>query len=121
MFLSYVCKCVCVCVCVVNVCYLLIINGISHQTHFVCHGSGLNCPHKLTERYLMSQDNTKIRIFDKYAYIFLKYRTRQIKAAVAIKISNLLTCFCSFELSCPILEKDTLIENLCIVLFCLIK
>ena len=25
--------------------------------------------------------------------------------------SNLLICFCSFALSCPILEKDNLIEN----------
>ena len=27
------------------------------------------------------------------------------KAAVSVKISNLLICFCSFDLSCPILEK----------------
>ena len=40
-------------------------------------------------------------------------------AAVAIKISNLLICFCSFDLSCPILEKDIFIEKLynIIVLF----
>ena len=37
------------------------------------------------------------------------------QVAVAIKISNLLTCFCSFDLSCPILEKEIVIENLYIV------
>ena len=36
--------------------------------------------------------------------------------AIAIKISNLLIYFCSFELSCPILEKDNFIEHLYIVL-----
>ena len=29
-----------------------------------------------------------------------------------IKINNLLICFCSFDLSCLILEKDNFIENL---------
>ena len=38
------------------------------------------------------------------------------QAAVAIKISNLLICFCRFDLSCPILEKDIFIENLYTVL-----
>ena len=37
-------------------------------------------------------------------------------AAIAIKISNLLICFCSFDFSCPILEKDSFVENLYIVL-----
>ena len=34
-------------------------------------------------------------------------------------ISNLLICFCSFDLSCPTLEKDNFIKNVlyCIVLF----
>ena len=36
------------------------------------------------------------------------------QAAVAVKISNLLNWFCSFDLSCPILEKDMYLY--CIVL-----
>ena len=39
----------------------------------------------------------------------------------SVKISNLFICFCSFDLPCPILEKDNFIENVCIVLSCLIK
>ena len=39
----------------------------------------------------------------------------------SVNISNLLICFCSFELSCPIFEKDNSIEDLYIVLSCLIK
>ena len=42
------------------------------------------------------------------------------RPGVAVKISNLLICFCSFDLSCLILEKSNFIENLYIVLFCLI-
>ena len=38
------------------------------------------------------------------------------QAAVAVKRSNLLICFCRFDLSCPTLEKDSFIENLYIVL-----
>ena len=30
-------------------------------------------------------------------------------------------CFCSFDLSCPLLEKDIFIENMYIILYCLIK
>ena len=41
--------------------------------------------------------------------------------AVAIKISNLLICFCSFDLSCPILKEGIFIENAYIVLSCPIK
>ena len=41
--------------------------------------------------------------------------------AVAARIRNLHICFCSFELSCPILEKDNFIENVFIALSCLIK
>ena len=40
---------------------------------------------------------------------------------VAINISNLLICLYSFELSCPILEKDNFIENLYSVLSYRIK
>ena len=43
------------------------------------------------------------------------------QAGSSVKISNLLFCFCSFSLSCAILEKDNFIENLCIVLSCFIK
>ena len=32
------------------------------------------------------------------------------QATVSLKISNLLICFCSFDLSCPVLEKDNCIE-----------
>ena len=48
--------------------------------------------------------------------LFIFYQT-----AVEVKISNLLICFCSFELSCPILEKDNFIECIYIVLSCFIK
>ena len=41
--------------------------------------------------------------------------------AVAIKISNLHICFYSFDLSCPILEKNIFIESVYIVLSCLNK
>ena len=34
---------------------------------------------------------------------------------ISIKISKLVTCFYSFDLSCPILEKDNFIEHLYIV------
>ena len=44
-----------------------------------------------------------------------------ILLAVAVKISNSLICFCSFDLSCPILENDSFIENVYILLSCLIK
>ena len=40
------------------------------------------------------------------------------QAAISVKICNLLICFCSFDLSCPILEKDNFINKFvyCIVL-----
>ena len=44
-------------------------------------------------------------------YMYLFYQ-----AAVAVKIGNVLIYFCTFDLSCPILEKDIFIENLYIVL-----
>ena len=43
------------------------------------------------------------------------------QAAVAIYISILLICFCSFDLCSPILEKDSFIETFYIVLSCPIK
>ena len=38
-----------------------------------------------------------------------------------IQLSNLLICFCSFDFSCRILENIFFIENVYIVLFCVIK
>ena len=35
--------------------------------------------------------------------------------------SNLRICFCNFDLSCRIFQKDTFIENVYVVLSCLIK
>ena len=43
------------------------------------------------------------------------------QATIAIKISNLSICFCSFDLSCSILEKYIFSENVYIVLSYLIK
>ena len=62
----------------------------------------------------------------KHMYLFKitfnkPYNSTQSQAAISFKISNLLICFCSFDLSCPILGKDNFIENLYIVLSCLIK
>ena len=47
--------------------------------------------------------------------LHLILNTEMIQAAVAIKISNLLICFCSFELSCPIHEKENFLGNMYIV------
>ena len=44
-----------------------------------------------------------------------------LRAAISIKIGVLLICFCSFEFSCSILEKDNFVYYLYIVLPCLIK
>ena len=38
-----------------------------------------------------------------------------------IELSTLLICFCSFELFCPLLDKDISIENLYIVSSCPIR
>ena len=43
------------------------------------------------------------------------------QAAVSVKISNLLICFCSCELSCPLLENGNSIEDLYVVMCCRIK
>ena len=55
-----------------------------------------------------------LRMSSYYVVIFLHHF---YQAAVAIKISNLLISFCSFDLSCPILEKDIFIERLYIVFY----
>ena len=49
-------------------------------------------------------------------YYHRSYLCYVCQATMSVKISNLLICFCSFDLSCPILEKHILIENLYIVL-----
>ena len=41
------------------------------------------------------------------------------QAAVMIEVSILLLCFCSFDLFCPLLDKDISIENL-YILYCLV-
>ena len=40
------------------------------------------------------------------------------QAVISVKVSNLLICFCSFDLCCRILEEYNFIENV-IVLSCL--
>ena len=37
-------------------------------------------------------------------------------AAISIKIDILHICFCSFDLCCPILEKDNFVGSVCSVL-----
>ena len=53
-----------------------------------------------------------------YGYMASGNKTRSdfSQTAVLIKISNLLICLCSFDLSCPILKKDDFKENLYTVL-----
>ena len=67
------------------------------------------------EHCLIRQYNTQN--FDKY--IFLKYRTRQIKATETNKKVTYQAAT-SIKIS-PILEKDNFIEHLCIILSFLIK
>ena len=43
------------------------------------------------------------------------------QTAITIKKSNLFISFCSFDLSSPILKKEIFIENLYILLTCLVK
>ena len=49
-----------------------------------------------------------------YVNIFLRHYFSQ--ASISLKISDLFICFCSFDLSCTILEKDNIIETLYIIL-----
>ena len=57
-----------------------------------------------------------------YLYCYtISFLCHLSQASVTVKINNLLICFCSFDLFCPILEKDNFIENVYIVLSCLIK
>ena len=80
----------------------------------------------------LNKQGLKITIFNKtrqYNTNFLYFNvSREIKiketnkkATASFKISNLLICLFSFDLSCPILEQDNVIEILYIVLSCLIK
>ena len=47
--------------------------------------------------------------------------TETSKLLILIETVAFLICFCSFDPFCSILEKDNFIENLYIVLYCLIK
>ena len=60
------------------------------------------------EHYLIRQDNT----------IYNFFKTNFSQAAVSIKMSNVLICFCSFDLSCPIVKKVNFMKNL--ILYCLV-
>ena len=51
----------------------------------------------------------------------MQYTNFRYQVAVTVEISILLICFCSFDLFCPLLDKDSFIENLYIALFCPIK
>ena len=68
--------------------------------------------------YTCSFSLSKLRTSSSYITILLRHFNQ---AAVSIKTSNLLICFCSFELSWTVLEKDNSIDNLYIVLYCVIK
>ena len=55
----------------------------------------------------------------KFLYKFTDERSTNVAmetGEAAISSSNLLLCFCSFQLSFPILEKDNFIKTLYIVL-----
>ena len=56
-----------------------------------------------------------------YLYYIIIFLHHFYLAAVSIKISNLLICFRWFDFSCPVLEKENVIESLYIVLFWFIK
>ena len=47
---------------------------------------------------------------------FFKINIMFRQAVVSIEMRNLLICFCSYDLSCPVLEKDSFIDNLDILL-----
>ena len=52
-----------------------------------------------------------------FFFIFLRLHALLVSLPLLlIKISNFNICFCSFYLSCPILEKDNIIESLSIEL-----
>ena len=75
-------------------------------------------PPSFIPSYTCSFSLSVLRTSYYYVIIFLRHF---YQAIVAIKISNFLICFCSFELFCPILEKDNFIENVYLVLSCLNK
>ena len=49
--------------------------------------------------------------------LFKTISNSQYRAAISVMISNLLICFYSFVLSCPILEEDNFYRNL---LYCIV-
>ena len=63
---------------------------------------------------LWSRQPTKQRKIFNLIFLLLLIFVRQ--AATVSKISNLLVCFCSFDLSCPIFEKQIFNEKNYIVL-----
>ena len=75
-------------------------------------------PISFVQSHTCSYSLSILRMSYYYVIIFLCHF---YQAAIAIKISNLYICLCNFDLSCPILEKDILIENVYIVLSFVIK
>ena len=59
---------------------------------------------------------TKLNLLVSNTFFFILHTASSFydifsQTAGSVKISNLLICFCSFEMSCPILEKDNFITN----------
>ena len=50
------------------------------------------------------------------SYVIFLHHFNFSQATVSVKISNFIICFCSFDLSHSLLEKDNFIEKLCTVL-----
>ena len=78
---------------------------MQHTTDRIAHTTDFVTPVVETRQY-------NIHIFGKM--ILINYSTTTI-------LSIMISYFCTFDLSCSILEKDNFIENLYIVLSCLIK
>ena len=80
-----------------------------HTTDRIAHTTAFVTPVVETRQY-------NRHIFGKI--ILFNYSTTTI---LSIMISYFHICFCTFDLSCSILENNNFIENLYIVLSCLIK
>ena len=62
-----------------------------------------------------------IIILKLYKIVIYSILCHFIQATVSIKLSKFVICFCSFYLSCPILEKENYIEFFyCIALSCFV-
>ena len=83
---------------------------ISSKGYFICNipQTGQHIPRTLLHQS-WRLDNT-IHIFSVKLYFSIIAQQRYFRI-----------CFCTFDLSCSILEKENFIENLYIVLSCLIK